>query len=64
MPDCAHCNRPLGRYNARTDQGCEQCSTDGASLIEFDADELGLDPETHDVMVAERAIDTRRKLRA
>lgn len=56
MPDCAHCNRPLGRHNARTTDGCEKCDKDG-DCLPFDADELGLDPETFDVMLEERKID-------
>lgn len=60
MPDCSSCLRPLGRFRVRCKEcgACEECcecETDsGLDPDLFDADELGLDPETYDVAVAER----------
>jgi len=55
MPDCAQCNRPLGRHLARCYNcgACERCCECGAKDTEgfrpdsasFDRDELGEDPE-------------------
>lgn len=61
MPDCGACGRPLGRNRIRCKVcgACEECCecTDDTGLTNtdlFDADELGLDPETFDVAVQER----------
>lgn len=49
MPDCAQCNRPLGRYRLRCHRcgACNDCCScnEGPDNARFDADELGLDPE-------------------
>lgn len=57
MPDCAQCNRPLGRarprcYSCGACQDCCKCE-DGPDVegfnpdsARFDRDELGRDPET------------------
>jgi hypothetical protein len=57
MADCSQCGRPLGRHRWRCKrcgacQDCCDCGDDFDPL--FDADELGLDPETFDLMVRER----------
>lgn len=48
MPDCAACNRPLGKHRLR----CHVCGACGdccecevSTFTPFDPDELGLDPE-------------------
>lgn len=56
MPDCASCNRPLGKNLPRCKNcgACKRCcACDNFSTL-FDADELGLDPETYDLFVAEQ----------
>lgn len=32
MPDCAHCNRPLGWTNPRTSKGCRACDNRGVEI--------------------------------
>lgn len=59
MPDCSECRRPLGRFRLRCHncgacEDCCQCDIKDADFDTFDADELGLDPETHDVAIQER----------
>lgn len=59
MPDCAECARPLGRYRWRCKScgACEECCECEELDPTFDADELGLDPESYDVALRERGIE-------